>query len=136
MTPETLAFLGSLVERYGLPLILLVGLGWALLTRRITLGSEMNYDESRRVEEREAKLLAEATLREQAQAMAKLSDSFETMTDTLLEAFEDSRGPRRQLDAIAASQVGHARIPRGGGQPGRRVFRPWASSFGRSPGSA
>ena len=95
MTPETLAFLGSLVERYGLPMALLVGLGWALLTRRITLGSETNYVEARRVEERDAKLLAESTLREQAQAMAKLAESFETMTDTLLEAFEDSRGPRR-----------------------------------------
>ena len=95
MTPETLAFLGSVVERYGLPLGMLVGLSWALLTRRITLGSETAYGEARRVEERDAKLLAEATLREQAQAMARLSESFETMTDSLLEAFEDSRAPRR-----------------------------------------
>lgn len=94
MTPETLAFLGALVDRYGIPIALLVGLGWALLTRRLTLGSETAYVEARRVEERDGRLVAEAALREVSAGVNKLADSIESMTDTLLEAIEDGRARR------------------------------------------
>src|SRR5687767_13995458 len=38
MTPDTWASLGGLVERYGLPLAILAGFLWLLLTGRIVLG--------------------------------------------------------------------------------------------------
>lgn len=47
MTPETLAFIAGLIDRFGFPLSVLVALGWLLLTRRLTLGSETTYVEER-----------------------------------------------------------------------------------------
>ncbi len=75
---------------------LLIGLGWALLTRRLTLGSETAYVEERRKEERAGRLEAEAELRKSTEATKTLADSLEGLTDTLLQAFEDGpRGTRR-----------------------------------------
>lgn len=87
MSPELLGALGNLVDRYGLPIVLLVGLGWLLLTRRLVLGSELNYVEARRLEEREGRLAAEAALRElgktTADAMEALADSSDRVVDQL-----------------------------------------------------
>lgn len=96
MTPEFIAFLGTMLEKYGLPLAGLVALSWALFTRRIVMGSETNYTEARRVEEREARLAAEAETRAFTASLDKLSDSLEGMVDQLLAAFEEGpRAPRR-----------------------------------------
>lgn len=38
MTPDTWASLGGLIERYGLPLVILGGFLWLLLTGRVVLG--------------------------------------------------------------------------------------------------
>ena len=90
MTPEVLQALASLLERYGLPLALLIGLGWLLLTRRLTLGSETSYVEARRLEEREGRVTAERALQETASALGRLTDAIETLTDLV----EDRRGRR------------------------------------------
>ena len=75
MTPELLGLIGSLLDRYGLPISLLIGLGWLLLTRRLVLGSELNYVEDRRKEERDGRLAAELALREQTEALRILNES-------------------------------------------------------------
>ena len=92
MTPELLALIGSLLDRYGLPISLLIGLGWLLLTRRLVLGSELNYVEDRRKEERDGRLAAESALRDQTEAMRVLT---EAVTDGLGLAKEPARGTRR-----------------------------------------
>lgn len=86
MTPEILAAIGGLIDRYGLPLAMLAGLGWLLLTRRVVLGSELTYVEQRRVEEREGRLAAEAALREVA---PKTAEALEAMADAI-----EGRAPR------------------------------------------
>ena len=70
-----LGLIGSLLDRYGLPISLLIGLGWLLLTRRLVLGSELNYVEDRRKEERDGRLSAELALREQTEALRILNES-------------------------------------------------------------
>lgn len=97
MTPEALAALGGLLDRYGLPIAILVGLSWALLTRRLTLGSETNYVEARRLEERQGRLDAETALRSALSALTGLTQSVEDLTEAILEPpAEGHRVPRRQ----------------------------------------
>lgn len=79
-----LAALGALVERFGLPLMLGAGLAWALFTRRLTLGSETNYVEARRLEERQGRLDAEGALRTALGALTGLTESVEDLTEAIL----------------------------------------------------
>lgn len=92
MTPELLGLIGSLLDRYGLPISLLIGLGWLLLTRRLVLGSELNYVEDRRKEERDGRLDAEKALREQTEALRILNES---VTERLGIPKEPPRATRR-----------------------------------------
>ena len=85
MTPEAI---GALVDRYGLPLAILGGFLWLLLTRRIVLGSEVQYIDERRREEREGRLLAEAALKEQSLAAARMADAVEASTESILDAID------------------------------------------------
>ena len=85
MTPEGI---GALIDRYGLPLAILGGFLWLLLTRRLVLGSEFLYVDERRKEEREGRLLAEAALREQSLASGRLADAVEASTETILDAID------------------------------------------------
>jgi hypothetical protein len=75
LTPEALQVIGSILDRYGLPIALLIGLGWLLLTGRLVLGSDATYREDRRREERAARLDAEAALRAQTEALRELTDA-------------------------------------------------------------
>jgi hypothetical protein len=99
MTPDTVVFIGSFVDKYGLPLAILCGVVWALLSRRFVTGSELNYVEERRKEERESRLAAEATVRALTEAVEKLGGSMEDLTETIVEAvertIEDDRRARR-----------------------------------------
>ena len=85
MTPEGI---GALIDRYGLPLAILGGFLWLLLTRRLVLGSEFLYVDERRKEEREGRLLAEAALKEQSLASARLADAVEASTESILDAID------------------------------------------------
>lgn len=96
MTPEALAAIGGLVERFGFPLLGLFAFGWALFTRRLTLGSETNYVEARRMEERQGRLDAEAALRTALSALTGLTTSVEDLTEAILERPEGPRVSRRQ----------------------------------------
>ena len=100
MTPEGV---GALIDRYGLPLAILGGFLWLLLTRRLVLGSEFLYVDERRKEEREGRLLAEAALKEQSLASARLADAieqgFQVSTDTILDAIDGRHPEPRARDA-------------------------------------
>lgn len=116
MTPELLAALAGLLDRYGLPLALGLGLGWALLTRRITLGSETNYVEERRAEERTGRLAAEGSLRDMTLALATLTNAVEgiaenvesvaTSVEALRAVIVDPRG--RPLLTVTKPEAGRA----------------------------
>lgn len=98
MTPDQI---GSFVERYGLPLLILMGLLWLLLSRRLVLGSEANYIEARRVEEREGRLASEATNKVLTEAVESLSDGMESLQPLITAAIEralaeDRGGQRRE----------------------------------------
>lgn len=88
MTPDTIALLGTFVDKYGLPLVILAGVLWVLLTRRFVTGSELTYVEARRVEEREGRLAAEATVKALTEAVEKLGGSMEDLTETIVAAVE------------------------------------------------
>lgn len=78
--------LGGLLDRYGLPIAILVVLGWLLLTRRLVLGSEVTYVEERRREERQGRLEAESALRSQTDAMRELTVGLTDLTATVAAA--------------------------------------------------
>ena len=82
---DTLGAVGSIVDRYGLPLAILTGLLWLLLSRRLVLGSEATYIEARRLDEREARLALEATVRDLTDAVEKLADGMDGLP-TVVEA--------------------------------------------------
>lgn len=83
MSPEVLAAIGGLLDRYGLPIAILIGLGWLLLTGRLVLGSDANYREERRREERTARLEAEAALRAQTEALRDLTEAVTDLVGTV-----------------------------------------------------
>lgn len=88
MTPEVFAAIGALIDRYGLPLAILGGLLWLLLTRRVVLGSEATYIEARRLEEREGRIAAEATVKVLTEAVDKLGDGMGTLSATIVDAVD------------------------------------------------
>lgn len=83
MSPEILAAISGLIDRYGLPIAILIGLGWLLLTGRLVLGSDANYREERRREERTARLEAEAALRAQTEALRDLTEAVTDLVGTV-----------------------------------------------------
>lgn len=101
MTTEALATIGQLVEKYGLPLVLLGVFLWLVLTRRFVTGNELQYVEERRKEERVDKLATLEVVRELTTSVDKLSDAMEQFLDSVVTAVEDAidreppRGPRR-----------------------------------------
>lgn len=80
--------LGGFVDRYGLPLAILGFFAWLILTRRFVTGNELAYVEARRVEEREGRIAAEATVKILADAFAKVGGSVETIAETVTDAVE------------------------------------------------
>lgn len=82
--------LGGLIDRYGLPIAILAGFAWLVLTRRFVTGNELAYVEARRVEEREGRLAAEATTRVLAAAFEKIGGSIEQIADTVTDAVEQA----------------------------------------------
>lgn len=99
MNPETIGTIGELVDRYGLPVVILAGFAWLVLTRRFVTGSELSYVEDRRREEREGRIAAEATVRVLSDGVEALGGSMEkiasTVTDAVERALEDDRRARR-----------------------------------------
>lgn len=111
--PAFLAALGALIDRYGLPLAILVFLVVALARRFFVLGSELertvaayraelDYREARRVEEREGRLAAEAALKDLSGSVNALSGGLESHDEKIISVLEeirrkveDVRGPRR-----------------------------------------
>lgn len=99
MTPEVAAIgtflsaIGAFLDKNGLPTLMLIGLGWALVTRRLTLGSETNYVEARRVEEREGRLKAEQAVVDGTAANRELADAMEQLADVVVK-FMASGGDR------------------------------------------
>lgn len=88
MTPEALGAIGELVDRYGLPIAILAGFAWLVLTRRFVTGSELGYVEARRLDEREGRLAAEATIKVLADGFEKVGGSMETIADVVTDAVE------------------------------------------------
>lgn len=91
MTPEVL---GGLIDRYGLPLILLGVLGFLVIRRILVLGSELNYVEARRVEEREGRLAAEAALRQITERSSQIIEAVAESTASILDRLDDIENPR------------------------------------------
>lgn len=85
MTAETLAVLGSLAERYGLPLVLLAGFLWLILTERLVTGSRMRAMSALFEREREDRLKAEAIATRTAIASGALAKSVEGFATAVLE---------------------------------------------------
>lgn len=92
MPPEVVVLqdIGSLVDRYGLPLIMLLGGLWLVLSRRLVSGGELNYVEARRAEEREARIAAEATVKVLAEAVQQTADGLDGLTDVVVTAVEQA----------------------------------------------
>lgn len=80
--------IGSIIDRYGLPLAILTGLLWLLLSRRLVLGSEATYIEARRAEERERAIAAEALVRDLTDAVEKLANGVDGLPVVVAAAVE------------------------------------------------
>jgi len=85
---------GELVERFGLPIAILVVLGILLIRRIIVLGSELNYVEARRVEEREGRLAAEAALRSITERSSQILEAIAKLPDLIVDELGDRSEPR------------------------------------------
>lgn len=92
----------ELVDKYGLPLIMLGVLGYALWKRILILGSEkersdlafereLAYREERRQEERAGRLAAETALRKVVDGSNKLVDGFEDLSALVAESLKRNR---------------------------------------------
>lgn len=95
MTPEVVEALGGIVDRFGLPLAILAGLLWALFTRRLVIGSELEYVEARRREERDGRLAAEVVVRELTDAVEKLTEGLDRMADSIVDGLRYDQAARR-----------------------------------------
>lgn len=91
--------IGLLLEKYGLPLVLFGVVVWAITTRRFVTGSELKdtiaqfaerlkYVDERRVEEREGRLTAEATLKVAVEALEKIGGGFDSIASVVADAVE------------------------------------------------
>lgn len=75
MTPEALAVIGSLIERYGLPLVLLTGFAWLILTGKLVTGSQLATMTGLFERERGDRITAEANLAKLAGANADVAEA-------------------------------------------------------------
>jgi hypothetical protein len=86
-SPDALNGLLALVDRYGLPLLMLIGVGFLLWRGVLRLGPDVDrqlkqaadqtaYVEARRVEEREGRLKAEARIEANAEVLREATDGF------------------------------------------------------------
>lgn len=102
--------IGSLLERYGLPLAGLFLVVWAITSRRYVTGSELKeviarfekqivdltaqflerlkYADERRIEEREGRLAAEATLKVVVAALEKIGGGIDSLSSVVTDAVE------------------------------------------------
>ena len=85
MDPE---LVGTLIDRFGLPIAILVIFGFLILSGKLRPGStadaEIAYRERLRSEEREARLAAEKRLSEALDANRELTDGFRELERTVL----------------------------------------------------
>lgn len=85
MTPD---LVGSLIDRFGLPIAVLSIFVYLILTGKLRTGSssdaEITYRERLREEEREARLAAEKRLEEAVAANRELTDGFRELERTVL----------------------------------------------------
>lgn len=90
MSPE---LVGSLIDRFGLPIAILVVFVFLILSGKLRPGTsadaEIAYRERLRLEEREARLAAEKRLAEAVAANRELTDGFRELERTVL---RDDRG--------------------------------------------
>ena len=87
MTPEAWAALGSLVQQFGLPLAILAGFAWLILTGKLVTGQQFERMSALYERERTDRLAAEAALAKRGEATADFSEAiaqgFETVLDRL-----------------------------------------------------
>lgn len=81
--------MGSLIDRFGLPVAILVSFGFLILSGRLRTGSEVEYRERLRAEERDNRLAAEKRLAEAIEANRLLTEGFRELERTVL---RDQRG--------------------------------------------
>ena len=84
MTPEALAAIGGLIERYGLPLAILGGFLYLLLTGKIVMGTQLGTMTALFERERADRIAAEATLAKFATANAEVAEAVrEALTEVV-----------------------------------------------------
>lgn len=89
----------SLADRYGVPIAVVVVLGYALAKRIIILGSEkersdaawereLAYREERRVEERTRSAQSEAAVKKLADGVSKMAENMDEITTAVVSSLE------------------------------------------------
>lgn len=85
MTPESWAAIGSIVERYGLPLSMLAGFVWAILRRKFVTGAEADGWKALYERERQDRIAAESALLKFAPANAELAEGVAELSKNIVE---------------------------------------------------
>lgn len=78
MNPSDIA---ALIQQYGLPLVILGGFGWLILTGRLVTGRELTKMTALFEREREDRIAAQKTSAEVASASANIAESVERVID-------------------------------------------------------
>jgi hypothetical protein len=108
MTPEAWASLGSLVQQYGLPLAILAGFGWLILTRKLVTGGELADKQAESdgwkalyVQERSDRIAAQQLTEKRGEAAAEVAEAvasgFENVLKRLPDPYDERLEGRRRV---------------------------------------
>lgn len=91
MTPETAQLIGTLIERFGLPVVILAAFGWLILRRKLVTAGELADKQAESdgwralyEREREDRIAAQKQLGEVPAAVAGLSDSVRGLAEDVV----------------------------------------------------